>query len=55
MSARAVAKHRGFEDILVEQGALDPTGATDVGVDPGRPVTLRLEMEHARIFGLEIE
>src|SRR6185312_10957319 len=30
-------------------------GATDLGVAPGQPVTLRIEMEHAKIYGLEIE
>ncbi len=30
-------------------------GATDLGVDSGRPVTLRIEMQHAKLFGLELE
>jgi hypothetical protein len=30
-------------------------GAADLGVEPGQPVTLRIEMERAKLYGIEFE
>jgi hypothetical protein len=30
-------------------------GGDDLGADPQRPVTLRIEMKHAKVFGLEFD
>ena len=30
-------------------------GGDDLGIGEGKPVTLRIEMKHARVFGLEFD